>query len=55
MKKTLCVTLSMLLLITSMPFSTFAKDIVKSTETKMVQITKQFKKRRTIICQKEKN
>ena len=24
----------MLLLITSMPFSTFAKDIVKSTETK---------------------
>ena len=34
MKKTLCVTLSMLLLITSMPFSTFAKDIVKSTETK---------------------
>ena len=34
MKKTLCITLSMLLLITSMPFSTFAKDIVKSTETK---------------------
>jgi 4-carboxymuconolactone decarboxylase len=33
-KKTLCITLSLLLLITSMPFSTFAKDIVKSTETK---------------------
>ena len=33
-EKTLCITLSLLLLITSMPFSTFAKDIVKSTETK---------------------
>ena len=44
MKKSLCITLSMLLLITSMPFSTFCKGHSKVTETKMVQIMNNSKR-----------